>query len=61
MKMITIYKVLDSEIIPESILDYTLYHEFCYIIIGIDPEYDIRKTMFEELDSNPGLTVRDST
>ncbi len=37
MKVITISKQLDTDMIPNFVLDYCLYHELCHIIIGFDP------------------------
>jgi hypothetical protein len=37
MKTVSISNVLDSDAIPEFVLDYCLYHELCHLIIGFDP------------------------
>jgi len=37
MKVITISKQLDTELIPDYVLDYCLYHELCHMLIGFDP------------------------
>lgn len=37
MKVIAISSVFDSDMIPEFVLDYVLYHEFIHIMAGFNP------------------------
>ena len=37
MRVISISRVLDTDMIPDFVLDYCLYHELCHILIGFDP------------------------
>ncbi|MDR3074628.1 MAG: hypothetical protein LBU30_01150 [Candidatus Methanoplasma sp.] len=51
MKVISISSVLDSEMIPEFVLDYCLYHELCHLIIGFDPSAKRHGEEFSELEA----------
>ncbi|MFA6805436.1 MAG: hypothetical protein WCQ23_02885 [Candidatus Methanomethylophilaceae archaeon] len=44
MKSITMSSILDSDMIPDYVLDYCLYHELCHIIVGFDPSGDGHST-----------------
>ncbi len=37
MKVVSLSKHLDSESIPDFVIDYCLYHELCHILVGFDP------------------------
>lgn len=37
MKVVSISSVLDTNTIPDFVLDYCLYHELCHLMIGFDP------------------------
>jgi hypothetical protein len=37
MKVVTISSVLDTDMIPDFVLDFCLYHELCHLAIGFDP------------------------
>jgi predicted metal-dependent hydrolase len=37
MKVVSISSVLDTDMIPDFVLDYCLYHELCHVMIGFDP------------------------
>jgi predicted metal-dependent hydrolase len=51
MKVISISNVFDSDMIPEFVLDYCLYHELCHIMIGFDPISKRHGAEFVELES----------
>jgi len=37
MKVVAVSKIFDTEMIPEFVLDYVVYHEFCHLMLGFDP------------------------
>jgi Predicted metal-dependent hydrolase len=49
MKVVSISSVLDTDILPEFVLDYCLYHELCHINLGFDPTTSVHKTHFDDL------------
>lgn len=51
MKVVAISKVLDTDMIPEFVLDYCLYHEMCHLAIGFDPGSEKHGAEFAELES----------
>ncbi|MDR0309206.1 MAG: DUF45 domain-containing protein [Candidatus Methanoplasma sp.] len=51
MKVITISSVLDSDMIPDFVLDYCLYHELCHLMIGFDPSAKKHGEKFRELEA----------
>jgi hypothetical protein len=50
MKVITISSVLDTDMIPDFVLDYCLYHELCHMIIGFDPSAKAHGEQFSKLE-----------
>ena len=50
MKVIQISSALDTEKIPESVLDFCLYHELCHIMIGFDPSAKMHGEQFSALE-----------
>jgi len=50
MKVITISSVLDTDMIPDFVLDYCLYHELCHIMIGFDPTASVHGEQFSKLE-----------
>ena len=50
MKVVTISSVLDTDMIPDFVLDYCLYHELCHIRIGFDPSAKRHGEEFRELE-----------
>ena len=50
MKVITISSVLDTDMIPDFVLDYVLYHELCHILIGFDPTARSHGEHFSKLE-----------
>ena len=48
MRTITISSILDTDEIPNFVLDYCLYHELCHLMIGFDPSEN-RHEEFQEL------------
>ncbi|UAL08382.1 MAG: hypothetical protein KRP56_03825 [Candidatus Methanogranum gryphiswaldense] len=51
MKVISISKHLDSEMVPDYVIDYCLYHELCHVIVGFDPTSEKHTSRYEELNS----------
>jgi len=51
MKVIKISSVLDTENIPDFVLDYVLYHELCHMMIGFDPTATSHGEHFAKLES----------
>jgi hypothetical protein len=51
MKVIMISSALDTEMIPDFVLDYCLYHELCHIIIGFDPSAKMHGEQFSSLEA----------
>ncbi|MDR1954403.1 MAG: M48 family metallopeptidase [Candidatus Methanoplasma sp.] len=51
MKVITISNVLDTDMIPDFVLDYCLYHELCHLIIGFDPSAKRHGEEFQKLEA----------
>jgi len=51
MKVVTISSVLDTEMIPDFVLDYCLYHELCHLMIGFDPSAKRHGAEFSELEA----------
>jgi Predicted metal-dependent hydrolase len=37
MKVVSLSSVLDTDMIPEFVLDFCLYHELCHLMMGFDP------------------------
>jgi len=50
MRVITISSVLDTDMIPDFVLDYCLYHELCHLIIGFDPSAKAHGDRFSKLE-----------
>jgi len=50
MKVISVSSVLDTDMIPEFVLDFCLYHELCHLIIGFDPSAKKHGAEFVELE-----------
>jgi len=50
MKVVTISSILDTDMIPEFVLDYCLYHEMCHLIIGFDPTAKAHGEKFSVLE-----------
>ena len=50
MKVIQISSALDTELIPEFVLDFCLYHELCHILIGFDPSEKAHTEHFSTLE-----------
>lgn len=50
MRAVSISSVLDSEMIPDFVLDYCLYHELCHLKIGFDPTAEKHGENFAELE-----------
>lgn len=51
MKVISISSVLDTDMIPDFVLDYCLYHELCHLIIGFDPTAKRHGEEFSKLEA----------
>ncbi|MDR1404939.1 MAG: hypothetical protein LBJ20_05190 [Candidatus Methanoplasma sp.] len=51
MKVISISSVLDTDMIPDFVLDYCLYHELCHLIIGFDPAAGKHGEEFSKLEA----------
>ena len=51
MKVITISNILDSDMIPDFVLDYCLYHELCHLMIGFDPSAKAHGEEFSNLEA----------
>jgi len=51
MKVIAISSVLDTEAIPDFVLDYCLYHELCHLTIGFDPSAKRHGEEFSQLEA----------
>ena len=51
MKVITVSRVLDTNEIPDFVLDYCLYHEMCHLLIGFDPTGDRHSEKFIALEA----------
>lgn len=51
MKVISISSVLDTDMIPEFVLDFCLYHELCHLMIGFDPTAKIHGEEFSKLEA----------
>jgi hypothetical protein len=50
MKVIVISKTFDTEMIPDFVLDYVVYHEYVHHIIGFDPLGRKHGQNFQELE-----------
>ncbi|MCK9323341.1 MAG: DUF45 domain-containing protein [Candidatus Methanomethylophilaceae archaeon] len=37
MRVVSISNVLDTDAIPDIVLDYCVYHELCHLLVGFDP------------------------
>ena len=51
MKVITISSVLDTDMVPDFVLDYCLYHELCHLMIGFDPAAKRHSAEFSKLEA----------
>ncbi|MCL1810974.1 MAG: DUF45 domain-containing protein [Methanomassiliicoccaceae archaeon] len=51
MKVITISSVLDTDMVPDFVLDYCLYHELCHLMIGFDPSAKVHGKEFLKLET----------
>ena len=51
MKVITISSVLDTDMIPDFVLDYCVYHELCHLKIGFDPSAKRHGEEFSKLEA----------
>ena len=51
MKVVSISSVLDTDMIPDFVLDYSLYHELCHIMIGFDPSAKRHGEEFQTLEA----------
>ena len=51
MKVITISSILDTDEIPDFVLDYCLYHELCHLMIGFDPSAKRHGEEFARLEA----------
>ncbi|MDR0523046.1 MAG: hypothetical protein LBG62_01280 [Candidatus Methanoplasma sp.] len=51
MKVVSISNALDSDMIPEYVLDFCLYHELCHIAMGFDPSLKRHGERFAEMES----------
>ena len=51
MRVISVSSVLDTDMIPEFVLDFCLYHELCHLIIGFDPTAKKHGNEFAELEN----------
>ncbi len=52
MKVVVLSKVLDSESIPDFVLDYVLYHEYLHLMIGFDPTGEVHSKEFHAREDN---------
>ncbi len=50
MKVISITRLLDADMVPDFVLDYALYHELCHMTIGFDPTCRKHDEMYVPLD-----------
>ena len=50
MKVVSLSSVLDTDMIPEFVLDFCLYHELCHLAIGFDPTAKKHGEEFSELE-----------
>jgi len=50
MKVISISSVLDTDMIPEFVLDFCLYYELCHLMIGFDPSAKRHGEEFTKLE-----------
>jgi hypothetical protein len=51
MKVVSISSVLDTDMIPDFVLDHCLYHELCHIMIGFDPSAKRHGEEFSNLEA----------
>ena len=51
MNVVSVSSVLDADMIPEFVLDFCLYHEFCHLVIGFDPVAKRHVNEFSELEN----------
>ncbi|MCL2148648.1 MAG: hypothetical protein FWH47_04850 [Methanomassiliicoccaceae archaeon] len=51
MKVISISSVLDTDMIPDFVLDFCLYHELCHLMIGFDPTAKRHGAEFSRLEA----------
>jgi len=51
MRVITISSVLDTDVIPDFVLDYCVYHELCHLMIGFDPSAKRHGEEFSKLEA----------
>jgi len=51
MKVVSISSVLDTDMIPDFVLDFCMYHELCHLKIGFDPTAKRHGSEFAELEA----------
>jgi len=51
MKVVSVSSVLDTDMIPEFVLDFCLYHELCHLMIGFDPSAKKHGAEFADLEN----------
>lgn len=55
MRVVSISERLDEDGVPDSVLDYCLYHELCHIVVGYNPDNNMHEDMYYEYeDKFPG-------
>lgn len=50
MRVVAVSERLDKDDVPDSILDYCLYHELCHILVGYYPDNDMHEDAFYEYE-----------
>lgn len=50
MKVVYVSNVLDSDDVPDYVLDYCVYHELCHLFLGYDPFGVVHNDNFAALD-----------
>ena len=50
MKVVSISKMLDSDAVPDFVLDYAVYHEMCYIKLGLESSGIVHEKKFAALE-----------
>ena len=50
MNVVSVSKALDTDEVPDFVLDYCLYHEICHLLLGYDPTGDAHEQKFYELN-----------
>ncbi|MCQ2078472.1 MAG: hypothetical protein MJZ38_00205 [archaeon] len=51
MRVVAISSALDTDDVPDFVLDYCLYHELCHILVGFDPMGDAHEADFYALEN----------